>query len=104
MGVHLVHTPLQTTTPRSKLDNHNQTQPDHLQTIVPLKMLVNKVTMSKAFAWGKPPAEKQKEVMTPSAASSTGQEPKIHHGSSTWFSPSTGNGLIPPNLRASLKK
>ena len=54
-------------------------------------MLV-KLTMSKAFAWGNQPGEKQKEVMTPSAASSTGQEPKIHHGSSTWFSPSTATG------------
>ena len=45
--------------------------------------------MSKAFAWGKQPTEKQKEVMTPSAPLSTGKEPKIHHGSSTWFSPST---------------
>ena len=56
-------------------------------------MLVNKVTMSKAFAWVKPPAEKQKEVMTPSAPLTTGKEPKIHHGSSTWFNPSTANGL-----------
>ena len=49
--------------------------------------------MSKAFAWGKTPAEKQKEVMTPSTPLSTGQEPKIHHGSSTRFIPSTANGL-----------
>ena len=35
--------------------------------------------MSKAFAWGKHPTEKQKEVMTPSALLSTGKEPKIHH-------------------------
>ena len=49
--------------------------------------------MSKAFAWGKTPAGKQKEVMTPSAPLTTGKEPKIHHGSSTWFIPSTANGL-----------
>ena len=40
-------------------------------------MLVN-LTMSKAFAWGNQPGEKQKEVMTPSAASSTDHEPKLH--------------------------
>ena len=56
-------------------------------------MLVKLVTMSKAFAWGKHPTEKQKEVMTPSAPLSTGKEPKIHHGSSTRFSPSTAIGL-----------
>ena len=42
-------------------------------------MLINLVTMSKAFAWGKHPTEKQKEVMTFSAPLSTGKEPKIHH-------------------------
>ena len=50
-------------------------------------MFTSKTAQTIPNAWNKHILPKLKELMTPSNYMGNGNEPKVHHGSSTWFKP-----------------